>query len=83
MLHGIPSINSEMKFDLVTDHPSLVVGSIGVLGVHGVSESFQWPIHSFGEVEVDTTDCCPTVNQSSGFSDFSIFCLVKCHRDGD
>ena len=31
-------------------------------------------------MKVDATDCCPTVNQNSGFSDFSVLCLTKSHR---
>ena len=72
-----------MKFDLVMDHSSLVVGPIGIPGIHRVSKSFQGPIHPPGKVKVNATDCCPTVIQSSGFSDFSVFCLVKRHRDSD
>ena len=62
VLCRIPSINSEMEFDLVVDHPSLVVGSISVLGIHGLSKSFQRPIHSPSKVEINATDSCPTVN---------------------
>ena len=40
MLCGIPFIDSEVKLDLVVDHSSFVVGSISVLCVHGVLESF-------------------------------------------
>ena len=83
MLHGIPFFNSEIKFDLVVNHPFLVVGSISVSGIHGVSEFFQWPVHPSGKVKVNATDGFPTVYQGSGFSNFSIFCLVKCHRDSD
>ena len=60
-----------------------MVDSICVSSVHGPSEFLQQPVHPSGEVEVDATDCCPTVNQCSGFSDFSIFHLVKGHRDSD
>ena len=34
-------------------------------------------------MEVDATDGCPTVDQGSGFSDFSIFRLVKGYGDSD
>ena len=61
VLHRILPVNPEMKFDLIADHPSHIVGPICVLGVHGLSEFLQWPIHSSGEMEVDAADCCSTV----------------------
>ena len=72
-----------MEVDLIADHSSLIISSIGMLSIYGLWESFQGPLHPSGEVEVDATDCCSTVYQSSGFSDFSVFCLVKGHRNGD
>ena len=79
----IPSVNSEMKFDLVTDHFSLVVGSISILGIHRPSEFLQQPIHPPGKVNVNTADGCSAVYQGRGFSNLSIFCQIKFHRDGD
>ena len=46
-------------------------------------EFLQRPLHSPSHVEVDAADSCPTVNQSSGLSDFYIFCLVKSYRNSD
>ena len=83
MLHSILPINPEMKFDLVMDHPSRVVCSVGVSSVHGSLEFFQWPFHPPCQVEVNAADSCPTVDQSSGLSNFSVFCLVKSHRNSD
>ena len=46
-------------------------------------EFLQRPLHPLSHVEVNTADCCPTVDQSSGLSDFSFFHLVKSHRNSD
>ena len=66
-----------MKLDLVVDHPSQAIGSISISSIHWPMEFLQWPFHSPSHMEVDVTDSFPTVNQSSGFSNFSVFCLVK------
>ena len=83
VLCSVLPINSEMKFDLVMDHPSRVVGSVHISSIHRLSEFLQWPFHPPSQVEVDATDCCSTVDQGSGLSDFSVFHLVKSHRDSD
>ena len=59
------------------DHSSRIVGSISVSCIHGLAEFLQQPLHPPSQVEVDATDCCSTVNQSSGFSDFFHFPLCK------
>ena len=62
VLYHISSINSEVKFDLVTYHSSGIAGSIDISGVHWPVKFLQRPLHPLGEVEVDATDCCPTVD---------------------
>ena len=83
ILSHIPPINPEMELDLMANHPSGVTCSASILGVHWLVEFLWWPFYSSSHMEDNTTDCFPTVNQSSGFSDFSIFHLVKSHRDSD
>ena len=67
----------------MTDDPSRIVSPVGVLSIHRLAEFLQWSLHPFSHMEIDATDCCSTVDQSSGLSDFSIFCLVKSHRNSD
>ena len=83
MLNGVSSVYPKIEVDLISDHSSFVVGPISISGSDGIPELLQRPSHSLGKVEVDATDGCPTVYQGSGFSDFSVFCLVKSHRDSD
>ena len=83
MLDRIFSIYPEKEIDLVSDHSPFVVGPISIPGSNRVPQFLQRPSHSSGEVEVDAADSCPTVYQGSGLSDFSVFRLVKSHRDSD
>ena len=67
----------------MVNHSSGIVGSVSILGIHRPVEFLQWSLHPPSQVEVNAADCGPTVNQSSGLSDFSVFCLVKSHRNSD
>ena len=67
----------------MADHSSLVISSVSVSSINGLWELFQGTFHPPGKVEDYATDCCPTVYQSSGFSDFSVFHLVESYGNGD
>ena len=62
ILSRVLSIDPEMQFNLVANHSSLIVGSISISGVHWPSEFLQWTPHSSGEMKVDATDSCSTVD---------------------
>ena len=58
----VPFIDPKMELDLMTDHSSRIVGPISISGIHGLAEFLQWPFHPLCHVEVNTTNCCPTVD---------------------
>ena len=60
-LDRVPPVDPNMEVDLITDHSSLVIGSISISSIYGASEPLQRPSHPLGKVKVDATDCCPTV----------------------
>ena len=83
VLYCLSSVNPQDKLDLMSYHSFRIMSAIGIASIQRMAQFFQWPFHSLSEVKVDTTDCYPTVDQSSGLSDFSIFCFVKSHGNSD
>ena len=83
MLEGVPVFYSQVEINLVSDHSSFVTSPVGISSLEGLSQFLQRPLHPSDKVKVNATDGCPTVDQGSGFSDFSVFHLVKDDRNGD
>ena len=67
----------------MADHSPRVSCSIGILGMKWMSKFLHGPFHSFSKMEINATYGGSTVDQGSGFSDFSVFHLVKGNGNVD